>query len=96
MLVELEDLYIEVLNHPRTSDELRRSTEAALLQRRKEKLWSIPAADSEKSRLREELMDMVNGMVLINIPNELAWTLHFETIDKDDLGRNNETFTFSY
>ncbi|PVG02399.1 TPR-like protein [Serendipita vermifera] len=82
---KLEDLYTEVLNHAKTSDDLRRSTEASLLQRRKQKLWSIPSADSEKDKLRKEFMGMVDGMVLINIPNELAWTLYFEAKDNDDL-----------
>lgn len=86
MQSQLETLYEEVLNHPKTSDEQRRATEANLLQRRKSRLWSMPPEIADKSRLRNEVIEMVNGIVLLRIPNELAWTLYFETQDHDALG----------
>jgi superkiller protein 3 len=79
-------LYLEVLSHPRTSDDLRRSTEACLLQRRQERLLALSANDPAKKPLRLELMDMVNGLILLKIPNELAWNIYFEMLDLRTLG----------
>lgn len=84
---KLETLYLEVLSHPRTSDELRRSTEACLLQRRRERLLALPADDPKKEKLWQEVMEMVNGMVLLKIPNDLAWGIYFETQDLDVLSK---------
>ena len=79
-------MYLEVLAHPRTSDELRRSTEACLLQRRHERLLALPTSDPEKQKVWAEVMEMVNGMILLKIPNELAWSIYFETRDLETLG----------
>jgi superkiller protein 3 len=75
-----------VLSHARTSDDLRRSTEASLLQRRYERLLALTANDPAKESLRLEVMDMVNGLILLKIPNELAWNIYFETLDLRTLG----------
>lgn len=74
-----------MLNHPNTSDQLRRSTEASLLHRKQDRLLSIPPGDAEKERLRKEVMEMVDGMVLLQIPNQLAWSTYFETRDLESL-----------
>lgn len=82
---KLERLYEDVLNHPRTSDTLRRTTEASLLNRKRERLWSLELNDPTKQQLYKEVADMVAGMVLIKIPNELAWSLYFDMTDVADL-----------
>jgi superkiller protein 3 len=73
------------LNHPKTSDQQRRDTEAKLLERRKSRLWSTPSETPDKSHLRDEVIDMVTGIVLLRIPNDLAWTLYFEMQNHDTL-----------
>ena len=83
---KLESLYLEVLAHPRTSDDLRRSTEACLLQRKSERLLTLAGNDPEKESLRSEILEMVNGIILLKIPNELAWSIYFETLDLETLG----------
>ncbi|KAG8761021.1 Superkiller protein 3 [Serendipita sp. 396] len=86
---KLESLYEEVLNHPRTDDELRRSIEASLLQRKRERLWSLDSADPAKEALRQEVTEMVNGIVLLKIPNEFAWCQYFETADFESIDEYN-------
>ncbi|KAG8795273.1 Superkiller protein 3, partial [Serendipita sp. 399] len=86
---KLENLYEEVLNHPGTSDELRRSIEASLLQRKRERLYSLDLTDSNKKSLRKDVIEMVNGIVLLKIPNELAWSLYFETADLESIDEYN-------
>ncbi|KAG8795245.1 Superkiller protein 3, partial [Serendipita sp. 399] len=86
---KLENLYEEVLNHPGTSDELRRSIEASLLQRKRERLYSLDLTDSNKESLRNDVIEMVNGIVLLKIPNELAWSLYFETADLESIDEYN-------
>lgn len=39
----------------------------------------------EKPRLRAEIKDLVEGMVLIKCPSELAWKIHFDWLDPQSL-----------
>nr|VWP02312.1 Uncharacterized protein [Ganoderma boninense] len=85
---QLPRLYNEVLNHPNASDELRRETEAKLLDLKQRHLFALPASEktAEKARLASELDELINGMVLLKIPNELAWTLLIEGKDAAEIG----------
>jgi hypothetical protein len=80
--------YEEILNHPFTSDDLRRSTEAKLLEYRQKFLLSLPSDMATKNQLSNDLQEFIRGIVLLNIPNELAWTLYFETRDQETIGKS--------
>ncbi|KAF5372987.1 hypothetical protein D9758_001789 [Tetrapyrgos nigripes] len=80
----LPDYYNEILNHPDTSDLLRRETESKLLKFKERHLSSLPATEessSLKSKIGQEVTELVSGIVLLKIPNELAWTLFIESKD---------------
>ncbi|CAL1707991.1 unnamed protein product [Somion occarium] len=91
---KLPTLYNEIMNHPHTSDDLRRATESKLLHLKQQLLYALPTTGklaTQKARLREEVNELVNGMVLIGIPNELAWNIYIEgrdaeTIEEYDIG----------
>ncbi|GBE81379.1 Superkiller protein [Sparassis crispa] len=80
----LPDLYNEILNHPNTSDELRRTTESKLLRHKQRCLHVLPATGesaAQKAQVATEVEELVNGMVLLGIPDELAWTSFIEAKD---------------
>ena len=79
-----------MLNHPNTSDELRRTTEAKLLSLKQKLLYALPMNSETKQfkeTLRKEVQEMVNGIVLLEIPNELAWSLYIEGKDAATIGK---------
>ncbi|KAL4253450.1 hypothetical protein ABKN59_002079 [Abortiporus biennis] len=79
---KLPILYDEIMAHPNASDELRRATESKLLRYKQQLLFatpSTPQSAEQKSKLVDELQDLVNGMVLLGIPDELAWSIFIET-----------------
>jgi superkiller protein 3 len=39
-----------------------------------------------KKQLSEEVQDMISGIVLLNIPNELAWNLYIEGTNAASIG----------
>lgn len=71
---KLPDLYDEILNHPSTSDELRRQTESKQLRRKRDHLFSLPLDDPMKRQLAIEVEKLISGVVLLLIPDELAWS----------------------
>lgn len=79
----LPHLYDEILNHPNTSDELRRTTESKLLRLKQRLLNALPAA--QKAKVAAELDELVSGMVLLGIRDELAWTLFIENKDAEHI-----------
>ncbi|THH28528.1 hypothetical protein EUX98_g5655 [Antrodiella citrinella] len=91
---ELPGFYNEIMNHPYASDDLRRTTESKLLRHKQRLLHALPAnGDSavKKAEISSELHDLVNGMVFLEIPDELAWLIFMEnkdapTIESYDLG----------
>ena len=88
--MQLPGLYREIINHPNTSDELRRETEAKLLEHRWRLLLALPASAEfleQKTSLIQEVDDMVNGMVLLGVRNELAWTIFIEGKDAETIGK---------
>ncbi|KAG8934379.1 Superkiller protein 3 [Tulasnella sp. 417] len=85
---KLPRLYGEIIGHPQTSDELRRSTEAKLLRQRQNLLFATPASGStaqEKKTLKAEVDELVNGFVLLKVPDPLAWNAHIERLDYERL-----------
>jgi hypothetical protein len=71
---KLPHLYDEILNHPNTSDELRRRTESKQLRRKRDHLFSLPSDDPMKRQLAIEVEKLISGVVLLRIPDELAWS----------------------
>lgn len=73
-LYKLPYLYDEILNHPNTPDELRRQTESKQLRRKRCHLFSLPQDDPMKRQLAIEVEKLISGVVLLRIPDELAWS----------------------
>lgn len=87
---KLEPLYLEILNHPSTSDDLRREIEAALFKFKYDHLLATSLKEAElKQRLIQQVMSMATGMVTINVPNLLAWTLMIEWCNVEHLNGYN-------
>ncbi|KAH8093923.1 TPR-like protein [Cristinia sonorae] len=81
---KLPALYNEVMSHPNAADELRRSTESKLLRHRQQLLQALPSTGelaARKAKIASELQDLVNGMVLLEIPDEVAWLIYIEGKD---------------
>ncbi|OJT10137.1 Superkiller protein 3 [Trametes pubescens] len=85
---QLPRLYDEILNHPNTSDDLRRATEAKLLRTKQRHLYALPVTGKQqdsKPRLAAEVEKLISGMVLLKIPDDLAWSLFIESKDVDSI-----------
>lgn len=75
----LVEIYNEIINHPLTSDDLRRDIESQLLKFKYDHLLSVSANEQPlKSDLLSQVMTMASGIVNINIKNDLAWCLIIE------------------
>ena len=77
------------MNHPNASDDLRRSTESKLLRYKQQLLHALPGTGdlaSKKQQLAAQLQDLVNGMVLLEIPDEAAWLIFIEGTDAPTIG----------
>ena len=75
----LVEIYNEIINHPFTSDDLRRDIESQLLKFKYDHLLSVSANEQPlKSDLLNQVMTMASGIVNINIKNDLAWCLIIE------------------
>ncbi|KAI0700930.1 TPR-like protein [Cytidiella melzeri] len=94
----LPALYQEILSHPNASDDLRRASEAKLLHFKQQLLYALRSKDdiSLKKKLSEEVQDLVSGIVLLNIPNELAWNLHIEGTDAASIEEYDFDMLFRY
>jgi superkiller protein 3 len=85
---QLPALYEEISNHPSTTDELRRSTEGKLLRLKLRHLNALSAskAPEQKASVRKEVDSLIEGMVLLDIPDELAWSVRIEGTDAETIG----------
>ncbi len=83
---KLPYLYDEILNHPNTSDELRRKTESKQLRRKRDLLFSLPLDDPMKQQLAIEAEQLISGVVLLRIPDELAWSAFIDGQDYETIG----------
>ncbi|KDQ57736.1 hypothetical protein JAAARDRAFT_35420 [Jaapia argillacea MUCL 33604] len=84
----LPHLYNEVLNHPDTSDSLRRETESKLLRHKQRYLHALPASQEfavQKAKIASEIDELVDGAVLLGLPDELAWSIFIEGKDTDSI-----------
>ncbi|KAF8891676.1 TPR-like protein [Infundibulicybe gibba] len=78
---QLPTFYNEILNHPNTSDTLRRETDAKLLRYKQCYLNSLPDSPEfaeERSKVVKEVDQLVDGIVLLKIPDEAAWMFFLE------------------
>ena len=81
-------LYDEVLGHPKAPEDLRRSTEAKLIQYKQKHLYSISSKDPlVKGTLRKDLEALVDGVILLRRPNEDVWTLYLEWQDYESFSK---------
>ncbi|KAI6121364.1 superkiller protein 3 [Pisolithus sp. B1] len=76
-------VYQEVLNHPKTSDELRRSVEARMIRYKQQIFHALPLSDPDKNTVGIQLAELVNGIVAIGVRNQLAWSIFLEGLDKE-------------
>ncbi|KAA1474268.1 superkiller protein 3 [Dentipellis sp. KUC8613] len=83
----LPTFYHEILNHPNTSDDLRRLTESKLLRHKRQYLQALPTSGDNdiKQKLMDEVQELVNGIVLLNIPDELAWVIYLDEQDAETI-----------
>ncbi|KAF9071064.1 TPR-like protein [Rhodocollybia butyracea] len=85
----LPSLYTLVLNHPNTTDELRRETDAKLLRYNYTYMVALPSTEqtaTTKMQIMKEIENLISGTVLLHIPDELAWTLFLEKKDVETIG----------
>ncbi|KAI9442528.1 TPR-like protein [Lactarius indigo] len=82
---KLPHLYDEILNHSDTSDELRRLIESKQLRHVREHLFSLPLDDPKKRKLATEVEKLVSGVVLLRVPDELAWTTFIDGQDSETI-----------
>ena len=74
------------MNHPHTSDELRRATESKLLSFKERYQQALPTSGEHgklKAQLGKQIKELIDGIVLLNIPNESAWVSYIESQDVD-------------
>lgn len=91
-------MYNEVLNHPNTSDELRRITDAKLLRHKQQYLHSLPTTGDFlplKKQLAAEVDELIRGVVILEIPDELAWMIFLEGKDWEQPGQYHPLWTGS-
>lgn len=78
------------MNHPNASDELRRETESKLFSHKQRLMSAIPSSSQvseRRSKVSEELEEMVNGIILLGIQNEGVWRYYLEGQDVYSLGK---------
>lgn len=78
------------MSHPNASDEIRRQAESKLLRHKQQLLFALPNTKEfsvQKQKISAEVQDLVGGIVLIQIPNELAWTLFIEAKNAVSVGQ---------
>ena len=89
MAFKLPELYDEIISHPNTSDELRRLTESKLLRYKYRYQCALPSTGESgalKLKIGNEVQSMIDGVILLDIPNEYAWTLYIESRNTDSIG----------
>lgn len=85
-VTQLPSLYNDILNHPNTSDELRRETETKLLKHKQQYMYALPNASEKKQTISQEVEDLINGAIILQLPDELAWSLYLERKDVETIG----------
>ncbi|KAL0956081.1 hypothetical protein HGRIS_002250 [Hohenbuehelia grisea] len=94
---QLPHLYHLISSHPNASDELRRAVDAKLLRHKHELICSLPNSTEhakQKAVILSEFTELVDGIIILRIPDELAWSIHLEWTDTDTIeGYNFRTIT---
>ncbi|KAK0440394.1 TPR-like protein [Desarmillaria tabescens] len=81
----LPPLYNDILNHPNTSDELRRETETKLLKHKQQYLYALPNTSEQKKKVLQQVEELINGAIILQLPDELAWALFLERKDVETI-----------
>lgn len=48
--------------------------------------YALPTTSPEKASLAKELDELVDGVVIIGVPDELSWSIFLEGKDTDTIG----------
>ena len=75
-----------IRNHPRTDDKLRRDVEAKLLRHFAELAKAVPTEGPSanvglKQAVRQQTFEFARGFVVLQVPDELAWTIYLDWND---------------
>lgn len=75
-----------IRNHPRTDDKLRRDVEAKLLRHFAELAKAVPTEGPSanvglKQAVRQQTLEFARGFVVLQVPDELAWTIYLDWND---------------
>lgn len=81
----LPTIYSEIMNHPKSSDSLRREAESKLLRYQYHYLRSLPNHSTIKERILGEVNDLIKSAILLGIPDDLAWNLALEQQDTESI-----------
>jgi len=87
---QLPKFYNEVMSHPNAPDQLRHDTESKLLRHKRQYLTALPTTGNQaklKKMLAAEVQELISGMVLLQIPDELAWLLFIDGRDCETIGK---------
>ncbi|CAK5265358.1 unnamed protein product [Mycena citricolor] len=79
--LKLPHYYDAVLNHPNTSDDLRRKTDAKLLRYKHRYLCALPAHSSVKITVAREVDELAAGAITLGLPDALAWSIYLDGKD---------------
>nr|GAT57676.1 antiviral protein [Mycena chlorophos] len=80
----LPRFYNDLLNHPNTTDQLRRATDAKLLRYMHRLLCALPPGDSRKRAVSRGVDELVQGTIALGVADELAWSLALDVQDVAD------------
>ena len=80
---QLEDLYQKVIDWTENM-EIRRQYESKLLRHAWQTL--LVCASEEKEVRRDKVWSIAHGMVVLNLPDELAWTICVDWKDFESIG----------
>ncbi|KAJ7115490.1 hypothetical protein C8R43DRAFT_902679, partial [Mycena crocata] len=87
--LQLPKYYDDVLNHPNTSDDLRRATDAKLLRYKHRYMCALPLGGNDKLTVSREVDGLVDGAITLGLPDELAWMLCLDGQDCADMDEYN-------
>ena len=82
-LTEIENIYQKIIDWTEDID-IRRKYESKLLRHAYDSLIVCPP--SEKRSKRDKVWQIAHGMVVLNLPDELAWTISMDWKDFEYIG----------
>lgn len=78
-------MYKEIIYHPSTTDELRRTTESKLIRYTQAYLHALPPSPT-KQQVSSELDELVRGVIVLDIPDEFSWMIIIDGKDSETIG----------